>query len=164
MKLALYLPRYLQAISLPLLGPKILSFFDFLCSVSPYCISILWHKIQSRSFSHPYTSKPPASRSRAVSGVRKCFFIGKWLFCVRVIAGLLGGLVKDCGGVAASRYHWGHHWRVCRFGLTILFLRCSLSDGILSSAYHPLGVFELNHLSLWYFHPIYTMGLSGLDL
>jgi hypothetical protein len=81
MKLALYLPRYLQAISLPLLGPKILSFFDFLCSVSPYCISILWHKIQSRSFSHPYTSKPPASRSRAVSGVRKCFFIGKWLFC-----------------------------------------------------------------------------------
>ena len=132
MKLALYLPRYLQAISLPLLGPKIQSFFDFLCSVSPYCISILWHKIQSRSFSHPYTSKPPASRSRTVVRVRKCFFIGKWLFCVRVIAGLLGGLVKDCGGVAASRDRWGHHWRVCRFGLTILFLRCSLSDGILS--------------------------------
>src|SRR5690554_2969121 len=99
MKLALYLPHYLQAISLPLLGPKILSFFDFLCSVSPYCISILWHKIQSRSFSHPYTSKPPASRSRAVSGVRKCFFIGKWLFCVRVIAGLLGGLVKGIPGL-----------------------------------------------------------------
>ena len=99
MKLALYLPRYLQAISLPLLGPKILSFFDFLCSVSPYCISILWHKIQSRSFSHPYTSKPPASRSRAVSGVRKCFFIGKWLFCVRVIAGLLGGLSRIVFGL-----------------------------------------------------------------
>ena len=99
MKLALYLPRYLQAISLPLLGPKTQSFFDFLCSVSPYCISILWHKIQSRSFSHPYTSKPPASRSRAVSGVRKCFFIGKWLFCVRGYKVLLGGLLRIVVGL-----------------------------------------------------------------
>ena len=99
MKLALYLPRYLQAISLPLLGPKILSFFDFLCSVSPYCISILWHKIQSRSFSHPYTSKPPASRSRAVSGVRKCFFIGKWLFCVREQDVLFVGLLRIVFGL-----------------------------------------------------------------
>ena len=99
MKLALYLPRYLQAISLPLLGPKILSFFDFLCSVSPYCISILWHKIQSRSFSHPYTSKPPASRSRAVSGVRKCFFIGKWCFCFRGYEVLLGGLSRIVFGL-----------------------------------------------------------------
>ena len=99
MKLALYLPRYLQAISLPLLGPKILSFFDFLCSVSPYCISILWHKIQSRSFSHPYTSKPPASRSRAVSGVRKCFFIGKWCFCFRGYKVLLGGLSRIVFGL-----------------------------------------------------------------
>ena len=94
MKLELYLPRYLQAISLPLLGPKIQSFFDFLCSASPYCISILCHKIQSRSFSHPYTSKPPASRSRAVSGVRKCFFIGKWLFCVREQDVLFVGLLR----------------------------------------------------------------------
>ncbi len=99
MKLALYLPRYLQAISLPLLGPKTQSFFDFLCSASPYCISILWQKIQSRSFSHPYTSKPPASRSRAVIRVRKCFFIGKWCFCFRVIAGLLGGLSRIVVGL-----------------------------------------------------------------
>ena len=99
MKLALYLPRYLQAISLPLLGPKILSFFDFLCSVSPYCISILWHKIQSRSFSHPYTSKPPASRSRTVVRVRKCFFIGKWLFCVREQDVLFVGLLRIVFGL-----------------------------------------------------------------
>lgn len=130
MKLALYLPRYLQAISLPLLGPKTQSFFDFLCSVSPYCISILWHKIQSRSFSHPYTSKPPASRSRAVSGVRKCFFIGKWLFCVRVIAGLLGGLVKDCGGVAASRGQWVYQRHVHKSYQTKLALHCKLLDKI----------------------------------
>ena len=77
MKLELYLPRYLQAISLPLLGPKIQSFFDFLCSASPYCISILWHKIQSRSFSHAHTSNLPANRSRAINEVVKCFFMGK---------------------------------------------------------------------------------------
>ena len=77
MKLELYLPRYLQAISLPLLGPKIQSFFDFLCSASPYCTSILWHKIQSRSFSHAHTSNLPANRSRAINEVVKCFFMGK---------------------------------------------------------------------------------------
>ena len=110
MKLALYLPRYLQAISLPLLGPKILSFFDFLCSVSPYCISILWHKIQSRSFSQPPTSNPPTSRSRAVIRVRKCFFIGKWWFCIReqdvlfaallsVFGLLLVGVVRNIAGM-----------------------------------------------------------------
>jgi len=130
MKLALYLPRYLQAISLPLLGPKILSFFDFLCSVSPYCLSILCHIIQSGSFSQPHTSKPTASRSRAVSGVRKCFFIGKWLFCVRVIAGLLGGLVKDCGGVAASRGQWGCLRRVHKSYQTKLAHHCKPLDRI----------------------------------
>ena len=99
MKLALYLPRYLQAISLPLLGPKTQSFFDFLCSASPYCISILWQKIQSRSFSQPHTSKPSASRSRTVVRVRKCFFIGKWLFCFRGYKVLLGGLLRIVVGL-----------------------------------------------------------------
>ena len=110
MKLALYLPRYLQAISLPLLGPKILSFFDFLCSVSPYCISILWHKIQSRSFSHPYTSKPPASRSRAVSGVRKCFFIGKWCFCFRGYEVLFAVANKSSGKCGGRPWHVTTHF------------------------------------------------------
>ena len=37
----------------------------------------LRHKIQSRSFSHPHTSNPPANRGRAINEVVKCFFMGK---------------------------------------------------------------------------------------
>ena len=72
-------------------------FSIFLYSAAPCCLSILWHKIQSRSFSHPYTSKPPASRSRAVSGVRKCFFIGKWCFCFRGYEVLFAAANKSSG-------------------------------------------------------------------
>ena len=125
MELALYLPRYLQAISLPLLGPKTQSFFDFLCSASPYCISILCHKIQSRSFSHPYTSKPPASRSRAVIRVRKCFFIGKWLFCVREQDVLFVGLLRIVFGLLLFRVSGG--------------IRCVLEHHIKPSWFPPVG-------------------------
>ena len=118
MKLALYLPRYLQAISLPLLGPKILSFFDFLCSASPYCISILWHKIQSRSFSHAHTSNLPANRSRAINEV--VFFHRQVVVLCQGYCGIIGWLVKDCVWVAARWDRWECLRRVCRFGNTRL--------------------------------------------
>jgi|GEM_PF-4161734 len=61
-----------------LTGTKDTKLFSiFLYSAAACCLSILWHKIQSRSFSHAHTSNLPANRSRAINEVVKCFFMGK---------------------------------------------------------------------------------------